>query len=65
MAAFCADANKEERERLARDLEVLLDASRGWTPGRLRRFFAVELGSAWGPVDADELRHLASSISAA
>ena len=63
-AAFCADADLNERQLLARELDALVSIAAGRSMRDLRRFVTRDLGSRWEPQSRDELMHLLDLVRA-
>ena len=64
-AAFCADADPNERRQLAEELEALVRIAASRSVRDLRRFVTGDLGSQWQPESRDELVELLDLIRAA
>lgn len=64
-AAFCADANADERRQVARELEALVRVSARWSLRDLRRFVTRDLASRWEPESRGELAELLDLIRTA
>lgn len=64
-AAFCADANADERRQLAQELEALFATSAKWSLRDLRHFVTRDLASSWRPESRGELANLLDLIRAA
>jgi len=64
-AAFCADANADERQRVVGELEALLRATTSHSSNRLRRFVVEGLGSGWTPSSRGDLLALRDALGRA
>ncbi|MGB7219481.1 MAG: contact-dependent growth inhibition system immunity protein [Vicinamibacterales bacterium] len=64
-AAFCADANLDERRQLARELATLARIGANRPVRDLRRFITRDLGSRWEPASRSEISTLHDLIRAA